>query len=358
MTSGRWRAILSPPIRRDDARKEAGVNAVGLVVIGRNEGERLRRCLAAVGGKGAPVVYVDSASTDGSAALARSMGCDVVDLDVSRPFTAARARNEGLEELLRRHPSTEFVQFIDGDCELVSTWCDRARREFQSRPEAAAVCGRLREKEPDASVYNRLCDMEWDEPAGESSSCGGVAMMRVAAFRQAGGFNPSVIAGEEPELCLRMRRAGWKIFRLPDEMGSHDAAITRFGQWWKRSVRSGHAYAQAAALHGGGVRVNGAIAFWAWMLPAAALAAAWPTRGLSLLLFLLYPLLTFRIALGRRRRGAEMGHAWLYAVYCVLAKLPQALGQLRYLFGRRPGQAPALIEYKTVAPKNGTGGGA
>jgi hypothetical protein len=155
-----------------------------------------------------------------------------------------------------------------------------------------------------------------------------------------------------------MRRAGWKIFRLEEEMGSHDAAITRFGQWWKRCVRSGHAYAQATSLHGGGIRVNAALVFWSWILPAASLAAAWPTRGLSLLLFLLYPLLTMRIAAGRRRRGAPSRHAWLYAVFCVLAKLPQALGQLRFVFGRRPGQAPALIEYKTVAPKNGTGGGA
>jgi GT2 family glycosyltransferase len=356
--SGRWREILAPSRRNPSVREESGVSSVGVVVIGRNEGERLKRCLASVRGRGEPVVYVDSASTDGSAALARSLGCDVVDLDVSRPFTAARARNEGLDELLKRHPQTGLVQFVDGDCELAPGWCERARREFEQRPEAGAVCGRLREKDPDASVYNRLCDMEWDEPVGESSSCGGVAMMRVSAFRQAGGFNPVVVAGEEPELCIRMRHAGWKVFRIADDMGSHDAAITKFGQWWKRCVRSGHAYAQASSMHGGAVRVNAALVFWAWLLPAAALGAAWPTRGWSLLLLLLYPLLTMRIAAGRRRRGAEPGHARLYAVYCVLAKLPQAIGQLRFVFGRRPGQAPELIEYKTVAPKNGAGGGA
>lgn len=356
--NGRWRAMPAPRRRIAPVREGNGVNSVGVVVIGRNEGERLRRCLASVRGRGEPVVYVDSASTDGSAALARSMGCEVVDLDVTRPFTAARARNEGLEELLRRHPETGYVQFVDGDCELAPGWCERARREFEQRPEAGAVCGRLREKEPDATVYNRLCDMEWDEPVGETPSCGGVAMMRVAAFRQAGGFNPAVVAGEEPELCLRMRRDGWKVFRISDDMGSHDAAITQFGQWWKRCFRSGHAYAQASALHGGGVRVNAALVFWTWILPVAALGAAWPTRGLSLLLLLLYPLLTIRIAAGRRKRGAELRHSLLYAVFCVLAKLPQALGQLRFVFGGRTGQAPGLIEYKTVAPKNGAGGGA
>ena len=368
LADGRWRAILQEPRRpspRRRAAQEGGrVNSVGLVVIGRNEGERLRRCLSSVRGGGAPVVYVDSASTDGSAALARSMECDVVDLDLSRPFTAARARNEGVEALLRRHPEVEYVQFVDGDCELAAGWCDRAKREFEARPEAGAVCGRLRERNAGASVYNRLCDMEWNEPAGESAACGGVAMMRVDAFRQAGGFDASVVAGEEPELCLRMRRAGWKILRLEDEMGLHDAAITRFGQWWKRALRSGHAYAQSTAMHGGSsdraaVRENLAIFFWSWILPAAALSAAWPTRGLSLLLFLLYPLLAIKIAAGRRRRGDPAGHAWLYAVFCIFAKWPQALGQLRFLVAGRP----QLIEYKGVAaaaPKrveNGTGGG-
>jgi GT2 family glycosyltransferase len=366
LRSGRWRDLLSSPRRGRAAGPEAGT--VGLVVIGRNEGERLRRCLSSCRAAGLRVVYVDSASTDGSAALARSMGCDVVDLDVTRPFTAARARNEGFEELLRRQPDVGFVQFVDGDCELAPAWCDRARREFRDRPDAGVVCGRLREREPEASIYNRLCDMEWDEPVGEAAACGGIAMMRVAAFRQAGGFDPSVVAGEEPELCLRMRRAGWNVFRIADEMGFHDAAITQWGQWWTRNVRAGHAYAQSTSLHGAspdraGVRENVALAFWAWAVPAAALSAAWPTRGISLFLFLLYPLLTAKIAVGRRRRGATMGQSWLYAAFCVLAKWPQALGQLRFVLARRAGHAPVLIEYKGVAaaPKEvgkGTGGGA
>ena len=49
-----------------------------------------------------------------------------------------------------------------------------------------------------------------------------------------GGFNPAVIAGEEPELCVRLRQAGWKIHRLDAEMTLHDAAMTSWRQWWKR----------------------------------------------------------------------------------------------------------------------------
>ena len=52
---------------------------IGLVAIGRNEGERLRLCLGSVPGD-MPIAYIDSASTDGSAELARSMGAVVVEL--------------------------------------------------------------------------------------------------------------------------------------------------------------------------------------------------------------------------------------------------------------------------------------
>jgi GT2 family glycosyltransferase len=223
---------------------------VGLVAIGRNEGKRLHQCLLSVLGKVAHVVYVDSGSTDGSIELARSLGVDVVELDLSTPFTAARGRNAGFHRLLQANPQIEFVQFVDGDCEVVEGWLERALHELESQSNVAVVCGRRRERFPEQSIYNRLCDIEWDTPVGEATACGGDSMMRVEAFQQVGGFNPTLIAGEEPELCVRLRQKGWKIFRLDAEMTLHDAQMTRFGQWWKRSLRAGHAYAEGAWLHG------------------------------------------------------------------------------------------------------------
>src|SRR5207248_7579001 len=128
-------------------------------------------------------------------------------------------------------------------------WLERAEQELKVRPEVAVVCGRRRERFPEGSVYNRLCDMEWDTPVGEAESCGGDAMMRVKAVRATGGYRAALIAGEEPELCLRLREAGWKVLRLDAEMTLHDAAMTRFGQWWKRAVRAGHAFAEVSWLH-------------------------------------------------------------------------------------------------------------
>ena len=146
---------------------------IGLVVIGRNEGERLRQCLLSGIGKVAHIVYVDSGSTDGSIELARALGVDVVELDLSTPFTAARARNAGFAHLLQKDAQLEFVQFVDGDCEVVEGWIGSALAQLEAQSDVAVVCGRRRERFPEQSIYNRLCDMEWDTPIGEAKACGG-----------------------------------------------------------------------------------------------------------------------------------------------------------------------------------------
>ncbi|MGB0440619.1 MAG: glycosyltransferase family 2 protein, partial [Paracoccaceae bacterium] len=207
---------------------------VGAVVIGRNEGQRLIDCLTSMRGQVARIVYVDSGSTDGSQDAATALGAEVVGLDTSVPFTAARARNAGLDHLAAQGRVPGLVQFVDGDCVLDPEWITRAGAFLQDHPEVAVVCGRRRERFPEATVFNRLIDAEWDTPIGEAKACGGDALMRFDALRDAGGYDPGLIAGEEPELCVRLRAAGWKVWRLEAEMTLHDAAISRVGQWWSR----------------------------------------------------------------------------------------------------------------------------
>jgi GT2 family glycosyltransferase len=322
---------------------------IGVVVIGRNEGERLRRCLASLDPAALPVVYVDSGSTDGSVGLARSLGVEVVELDLAVPFTAARARNAGFERLTQSRPDVEFVQFVDGDCEVAAGWLVNAAVALADDPKLAVVCGRRRERHPEASVYNRLCDIEWDTPVGEALACGGDALIRVAAFCEAGGFDPAVIAGEEPELCLRLRRAGWKIRRLDAEMTLHDAAMTRLGQWWRRTVRAGYAYSLGAWMHGRSPerhyrRERRRVVIWGFLIPVLLLAAAWPTWGLSLLGFLLYPLQIVRVA--RKVRGRPRRDALAFAASCVLGKFPEFVGLCRFTLTRLHGRQSRLIEYK------------
>jgi GT2 family glycosyltransferase len=319
---------------------------VGAVLIGRNEGERLVAALAAVRAQVARVVYVDSGSTDGSVEAALAAGAAVVDLDLSIPFTAARARNEGLARLLADGP-LDHVQFIDGDCALQPGWIDTAQAFLDENPRAAVVHGRRRERYPGASVYNQLCDWEWDRPPGRARSCGGDAMMRVAAFQAVGGYDPGLIAGEEPELCVRLRAQGWEVWCLDAEMTLHDAAMTRFGQFWNRARRAGHAYAEGAAMHGApperhGVQGRDRALLWGALLPAAILVAglAWPPAFLALLV---YPAQVVRIALTQGPGGRQ---GWIRALFLTLEKFPQAQGVLGYLLDRMRGRRAGLIEYK------------
>ncbi|MGE3313758.1 MAG: glycosyltransferase family 2 protein [Planctomycetaceae bacterium] len=335
----------------DDVVKAAAARRVGVVVIGRNEGERLVRCLDSLVNRAASVVYVDSGSTDGSVTMSRGKGVDVVELDTTKPFTAARARNAGFDRLIERFPDTPYVMFVDGDCEVRDGWLAAAASVLDSQADRAVVFGRLRERFPEASIYNRLCDLEWDVPSGIVPACGGISVMRASAFRTMNGFDPAVIAGEEPELCVRLRGAGWTIEKLDAEMALHDASMTRFSQWWKRTVRAGHSYAEGAALHGITSRhfVRESLSVWAWgfVLPVVAIAGAYFTHGWSLLLLLAYPLLIAKITL-RRRRERDEPWSWslLYAAACVIAKPAMWLGQLRYLLRRATGAQPKIIEHK------------
>lgn len=322
--------------------------SVGVVVIGRNEGERLRKCLESVKGIANRVVYVDSGSTDGSVALARGMGLTVVELDAGAPFTAARARNEGFSRLIQQAPALRYVQFVDGDCELADSWLPRARAFLDERDDVAAVSGRLRERYPQKTVYNLLCDIEWDAPPGESKLCGGIVMMRSRAFSAVGGFRTDLIAGEEPELCIRLRSAGWKIWRLDAEMALHDAAMARFGQWWRRALRAGYAYAEGAALHGSSperyaVRESRRIWLWGLGIPAGVVAASLLASPWALLFLLVYPLQIVRLALSGERSPRQN---WWRALFLVLGKFPETQGQLKYWWNRLGNRTATLIEHK------------
>jgi GT2 family glycosyltransferase len=320
----------------------------GAVAIGRNEGERLRRCLASLRGVASVVVYVDSGSTDGSAAWAGENGADVIDLDTRIPFTAARARNVGFQRLRSIAPELAYVLFVDGDCEVMAGFGERALAVFVANADVAAVCGRLRERYPNRSIYNWLCDREWDGPVGEVKATGGNAMLRVSALEGVGGYREDLIAGEEPELCVRLRAAGWRIWRVPDDMVLHDAAMTRFGQWWRRALRAGYAFAQGAALHGAPperhwVWESRRALMWGIGLPLVCLALglAFPPWGWAA--WLIFPTQILRQTL---RNPGSPRERFLLASFQVLARFPEGLGYLKFTRDRLFGRRSHLVEYK------------
>ena len=312
---------------------------IDAVVIGRNEGDRLLACLASLTGQVRRLVYVDSGSTDGSVTAAQAAGAQVIALDMRQPFTAARARNAGLMVLAEDPP--DFVQMIDGDCLLDPGWITAALRGFADHPTAVVVCGRRAERFPGASVYNAMADREWNTPVGQATACGGDALMRFAPLMAVGGYRDDLIAGEEPELCLRLRRAGGTIWRIDAPMTLHDAALLRFGQWWRRMVRSGHAFAEGAALHGAGpekhwVAESRRALLWGVAGPLVVIGAGL-VHPLGWVLVLAYPAQVIRLA---RREG------FFWGLLTVVGRFAEARGVLGYHLNRLLGRRRGLIEYK------------
>lgn len=315
----------------------------GVVAIGRNEGERLKKCLGSIP-SGMPLVYVDSASTDGSVDFARSAGAEVVALDMRRPFSAARARNEGFQVLHATHPDLAYVQFVDGDCEFEPGWLETAETFLDGEPAFAATCGRRRERFPEASFYNGLADAEWNTPVGEAGACGGDAMMRITAFTAVKGYDAAIIAGEEPELCQRLRGKGWRIWRLDAPMTIHDADMHRFGQWWMRAVRSGFGYAQVWRKTGAsgrdtlyGREIARALAWSIGILIFAVLLALVLGPAALLAAPLLWGAQFLRLA---RREGAR--RSW----HLLAGKFAETWGVMRYAAARLSGRTQGAIFYK------------
>jgi GT2 family glycosyltransferase len=325
---------------------------VAIVLIGRNEGERLRKALESIP-NGLQIVYVDSKSTDDSVALAKQKGCIVVELDMSLPFTAARARNEGFAALIRRAAQIEYVQFMDGDCEIAPDWLPKAIAALTDHEEVALVCGRRREKYPQSSQYTSLVDMEWHTPLGYIEACGGDFLIRVSAFQEVEGFNPSWIAGEEPELCLRLRQRGWKLLRIDHDMTFHDAHITRFLQLWRRSIRSGHAFAEGFWNYGHTQerycqKQVLSIIFWPFFLPFTALITFIPSHGLSSIALLSYLVPYYRMVSFQKQKGYSKPQSRLYARFTLILKFAECLGILTFLYRRLFRRRHTLIEYKSL----------
>ncbi len=323
--------------------------AFGVVIIGRNEGARLIACLNSIAKAGRRIVYVDSGSKDASQAAAKEFGAEFVALDMSAPFTAARARNAGFAKLIEGG-APEFVQFVDGDCEIVEGWLETAAASLRGHPKTAVVCGRRREKFPERTIYNRLVDREWETPVGETKACGGDAMMRASAFEAVGGFREELIAGEEPELCVRLRAAGWKIRRLAAEMTRHDIDIAALGQWLKRARRAGHAFAEVSCLHRGEaeqiwLRETRRALLWTG-LGAASMVAGLFWGRLFLLVLLAFPVQIARIALKDEPTKRE---SWVYATLIMLQKPWEAAGAVQYWLGRALKRSSTVIEYKDAS---------
>ena len=290
----------------------------------------------------------NSGSTDASVQFARNMGVDVVLLDTAIPFTAARARNAGFKRLQERIRDLRYVQFVDGDCEKVDGWITQAVSFLEATPNTAIVCGRLRERHPENSIYNWMCDREWDGPIGEIKASGGNFIVSAKAFQSVGGFRADLIAGENSDLCIRIRQQGWKIWRIEAEMALHDSAMTSISQWLRRSVRGGYAFAQGAHIHGVGPERHWVwearrAMIWGFYLPLGIIALSTFLNPWLHLAWLLYPAQLIRQTV--RNTGTLKARLTL-ALFQLVGRFPEAWGQLKFLFNRFLNREALIIEHK------------
>jgi glycosyltransferase involved in cell wall biosynthesis len=327
---------------------------ISIVIIGRNEGDRLASCLQSVDSirAEAELIYVDSASADRSSQVASDFGAQVIVLHGGIQ-TAARARNAGWQRAL-----APYVLFLDGDTILNQGFPAAALKVLESEPSIAAVWGHRRELYPEHSLYNRVLDLDWIYPAGTTDYCGGDVVMRRSAIAEIEGYDPSLIAGEEPELCRRLRARGYRIMHIDFPMTRHDLNMMRFSQYWRRAERAGHAYAEISDRFRGSADpmwlqesnrnlLSGV--FWIGWLPVAlmlgALKSLWIIPWLSLL-----PLLSARSAWkARYKASGKTMLLLLYGLHSHLQQIPILIGQLKYFLGRHAGEQRKQIEYKQGA---------
>lgn len=331
--------------------------SISVVVIGRNEGQRLARCLESVrrtpGLKSTELIYVDSNSKDGSPELAATYGAQVIVLNAQRT-TAALGRNAGW-----RAAKGDFILFLDGDTILHPDFANAALSPMLQDPSIVAVWGHRREIHPEASIYNRILDLDWVYAPGIAEFCGGDVLMRRSALDEAGGYDAELIAGEEPELCRRMRARGYRILHIDHPMTGHDLQITRFGQYWKHAARAGHAFAEISArfrasddkfwdaerkrnlIRGG---------FWMGSFALAAAISALRLTILPLLIWLaLLLVMSVRSAWKSHWKSQHLPALLLYGIHSHLQQIPICVGQITYSLDQRRGNRRTLIEYKEPA---------
>ncbi len=327
---------------------------VSVIVIGRNEGQRLAGCLRSIKavnnfGGDLELIYVDSDSKDGSPELAEGLGAKVLRVKPQRP-SAAIGRNAGW-----RASTGLYVLFLDGDTLLHPDFLSVALKSISS-PDIAVVWGHRRETFPEHSLYNRVLDLDWIYPVGVSEFCGGDALMCRDILEEVGGFSEDLIAGEEPELCQRIRAQGKIILHIDQPMTRHDMAMTQFKAYWKRAVRAGHAYAEvsqrmkktAFPLWINDCYRNAAHAIVLLLLLLSASVLSLMSYDILPFLGLLfgYSFLILRTAYKARWKNSSSVTLLLYGLHSHFQQIPIACGQISYWYYRFKNQQQGLIEYK------------
>jgi cellulose synthase/poly-beta-1,6-N-acetylglucosamine synthase-like glycosyltransferase len=297
------------------------------------------------------LLYVDSASSDGSAERAFEYGAKVIRINPARPCAAA-GRNAGWKAA-----SAAIVLFLDGDTVLAPQFVADSLHHFGD-PRVAVVFGHRSEIKPEASMFNRVLDLDWVFPEGQALFCGGDALIRRSVLEEVNGFDERLIAGEEPEMCWRIRARGYEIVGVDRSMVVHDLAMTRWSQYWRRALRSGFALAEISArfrhtssplwLRESRSNILHGTIMLALFLVAPTVSIVCRTPIPIVLVIGIVSLLALRTAYRARWKSGRLVTLLLYGLHSHMQHIPILFGQLMYRHAHRTGRVQGLIEYKSA----------
>lgn len=324
---------------------------ISVVIIGINVERYIGNCIRAVQNQHydrdkIQIIYVDGGSSDHSVDIAGSFSqVEIICLDNPHP-TPGRGRNAGFA--VAKAP---LVQFLDADSYVHPSWMKTAAAHIKDN--VAAVWGGLEERYPEKNIFHVVGNLEWQESARQNYQQGGKrltryfggnVLVRADAIAQAGGFDETLVAGEDPDMSYRVRQNGWHILRISDEMVSHDLNMNSWRQYFRRAMRSGYAYAEIGLRYRRHVEklyfreFLRIILRTILILPLMVLGLfpAVTLFALGMIVFLIFrPFM--RIAEYKRSHDISWGRAAAYATHLSLAIFPQFAGILRYFYGRFTG---------------------
>ncbi|MFC9996217.1 mycofactocin biosynthesis glycosyltransferase MftF [Nocardia sp. NPDC127526] len=248
------RRLLDSGVANPRPRLLPAVEDVTVIVPVHNDGAGLSRLLAAL--RGHTVIVVDDGS-DRPVRVPASRGtrCRVTVLRRDRRHGPAAARNFGL-----RAAATEFVAFLDPDVVPRTGWLEVMLGHF-SDPKVALVAPRILAADPDSTLLARYEHTRGSLHRGRRESAvqahgpvpyvpSTALLVRRAALLAEGGFDESMAAGGDIDLCWRLDRAGWRLRYEPAARVAHSNPVT-LRKWFAHKMTHGTGVAPLGQRHAG-----------------------------------------------------------------------------------------------------------
>jgi glycosyltransferase involved in cell wall biosynthesis len=253
---------------------------VSIVIVARNEEATIAHCIkaaqkAAAEIGGAEIILADSASTDKTVEIARSMGAAVLSLRPEWELSASAGRYIGTH-----YAKGDFILFIDADTLVYEGFLLQALKHLEENPRVAGLNGYLDDADENGRLISGI-EERFDTAAEIEWLRGGCCFYRKNAMKEVGSFNPYLTNEEEADLAIRLAKNGWKLQMLPIRMAVHTRCSEDLSTkiLFKHSIRGlfngrlggltvavGYAFQNGYGLEFCWMRLKSTIIFSLWLL--------------------------------------------------------------------------------------------